>query len=92
MPPRYPEREMNKKIRVSITLDKDIWDFVEYGIKMRWWPNRSAGINMLIASIMTQRQQENQQQPRQYGNTDGGNSRSTQRESTEHQTGWKQRW
>ena len=58
--PRHPQREMASKEKVSITLDRDVFDFIEHGIRMRWWPSRSAGINMCIAQVMRQHVQSNQ--------------------------------
>jgi len=63
--PRHPQRDMASKEKVSITLDRDVFDFIEYGIRMRWWPSRSAGVNFVIAHFMRQQVQAGQQQPQQ---------------------------
>ena len=63
--PRHPQREMAAKEKISITLDKDVYDFIEYGIRMRWWPSRSAGVNLIITQFMRQQNQVNAQQPGQ---------------------------
>lgn len=65
--PRHAQREMASKEKLSITLDKDVFDYIEYGIRMRWWPSRSAGVNLIIAQFMRQQvpaaSQPHQQQP-----------------------------
>ena len=63
--PRHPQREMAAKQKISITLDKDVFDFIEYGIRMRWWPSRSAGVNIIVTQFMRQQNQANGQQPGQ---------------------------
>lgn len=63
--PRHPQREMAAKEKISITLDKDVFDYIEYGIRMRWWPSRSAGVNIIITQFMRQQNQANAQQPGQ---------------------------
>jgi hypothetical protein len=80
--PRHPQREMAAKEKISITLDKDVFDFIEYGIRMRWWPSRSAGVNFIIAQFMRQQnqgagQQSGQSPPPQQGMI-GQNPHSTQ--------------
>ena len=54
---------MAAKEKISITLDKDVFDYIEYGIRMRWWPSRSAGVNIIITQFMRQQNQANVQQP-----------------------------
>ena len=83
--PRHPQREMASKEKVSITLDRDVFDFIEHGIRMRWWPSRSAGINMCIAQVMRQQVQSGQgaqqrppQPPLQQGGMPPMNPHSTQ--------------
>ena len=80
--PRYPQREMASKEKLSITLDKDVFDYIEYGIRMRWWPSRSAGVNFIIAQFIHQQGQAGQQQPQQQPPPQQGmmgqNSHSTQ--------------
>jgi len=80
--PRHPQREMAAKEKISITLDKDVFDFVEYGIRMRWWPSRSAGVNFIIAQFMRQQSQgagqQSGQSPSPQQGMIGQNPHSTQ--------------
>ena len=65
--PRHPQREMASKEKVSITLDRDVFDFIEHGIRMRWWLNRSQAVAMMGFAFMRNQQamqQGNPQVPR----------------------------
>ena len=44
---RRLEQDKSKKVAISVTLDKELYDFIEHGIRMRWWLNRSQAINMM---------------------------------------------
>ena len=87
--PRHQHRELASKEKVSITLDKDVFDFIEHGVRMRWWPSRSAGINFVIAQFIQHRNHSGQnrtqqppQQPPQSQGMMGGYPHSVPREPT----------
>ena len=53
-------KDKSKKVAISVTLDKELFDFIEHGIRMRWWLNRSQAINMMGFAFI--RSQQNMQQ------------------------------
>jgi hypothetical protein len=59
---RRQEQDRAKKVPVSITIDKELFDFIEYGIRMRWWQNRSQAIQMIGHWFMRNQQKMQQSQ------------------------------
>ncbi len=55
---RRHEQDQSKKVAVSVTIDKELFDFIEMGIRNRWWQSRSHAINMMGFMFM-QNQQRN---------------------------------
>lgn len=53
---RRHEQDQSKKVAVSVTIDKELFDFIEMGIRNRWWQSRSHAINM-IGYVFMQNQQ-----------------------------------
>ena len=61
---RRHEQDKSKKVAISVTLDKELFDFIEHGIRMRWWLNRSQAINMMgFAFIRSQQSMQQGSQP-----------------------------
>jgi len=58
---RQHEQDRAKKVPISVTLDKELFDYIEHGIRMRWWLNRSQAIAMMGFAFM--RNQQSMQQP-----------------------------
>jgi len=57
---RQHEQDRAKKVPISVTLDKELFDYIEHGIRMRWWLNRSQALNMMGFAFM--RNQQSMQQ------------------------------
>ena len=61
---RRHEQDKSKKVAISVTLDKELFDFIGHGIRMRWWLNRSQAINMMgFAFIRSQQSMQQGSQP-----------------------------
>ena len=58
---RQHEQDRAKKVAISVTIDKELFDYIEKGIRMRWWLNRSQAIAMMGFAFM--RNQQSMQQP-----------------------------
>ena len=58
---RRLELDKSKKVPISVTVDKELFDYIEHGIRMRWWLNRSQAIAMMGFAFM--RNQQSMQQP-----------------------------
>jgi hypothetical protein len=54
---RQQEQDRAKKVPISITLDKELFDYIELGIRMRWWLNRSQAITMMGHWFMRNQQE-----------------------------------
>ncbi len=64
---RRHEQDKSKKVPISVTLDKELFDYIEHGIRMRWWLNRSQAVAMMGFAFMRNQQamqQGNPQVPR----------------------------
>jgi metal-responsive CopG/Arc/MetJ family transcriptional regulator len=53
---RRHEQDQSKKVAVSVTIDKELFDFIEMGIRNRWWQSRSHAINMIGYMFMQNQQ------------------------------------
>ena len=45
---------ISPKGTISVTLDKELFDYIEHGIRMRWWLNRSQAITIGFAFMRNQ--------------------------------------
>lgn len=53
---RRHEQDQSKKVPISVTIDKELFDFIELGIRNRWWQSRSHAINMMVFTFMQNQQ------------------------------------
>ncbi len=60
---RQHEQDRAKKVPISVTLDKELFDYIEHGIRMRWWLNRSQAIAMMGFAFMRNQQSMQQATP-----------------------------
>lgn len=59
---RRHEQDQSKKVAVSVTIDKELFDFIEHGIRMRWWQSRSHAMNMMGFMFMQSQQRPGREQ------------------------------